>query len=497
LPVSDMTEITSALFRLVTEEGNPNNQAKVARVDLELPAPILRSGIVLIDTPGIGSTLQHNTDAALRVLPECDAGFIVLSADPPVTAAELDYLERIRPQVARLFFVLNKIDYLAETERPVAIDFLRRALRDHLPTGSDVPVFSLSAKCALEAKGAGDAEGIVASGLDQVERQLSEFLARDKDKALRSAVARKAAAILDAARMDIALALRALEMPIEELEARAAQFAQALEDIEQRRLVARDLLAGDQRRARETLENRARLLGAEALSALKPVLEQTLIGPPVPTGLENTAKQAIAAAIPDFFAPKQDEVSRSFADEIEAMLARHVEEADRVIASVRESAAALFEIPLIAASNIETFVMNREPFWVTQKWDQTIGSLTAGAVDKLLPASLRLGRLRNRLAAELVELIQRNVENLRWAMLQNLDQAFRRFSDWFDGRLAEAIGATRSAIETAMHERRERAEEVETKLTQMRQAAEHLAAIGRDLATGRGCSPVMLAASLQ
>jgi hypothetical protein len=99
-------------------------------------------------------------------------------------------------------------------------------------------------------------------------------------------------------------------------------------------------------------------------------------------GRDPWASTRLATAIPDFFGSKLDQVSQSFAMKIEAMLARHVQEADRVIASVRESAAALFEIPLIPASSIATFVMKREPFWVTQKWDQTIGSLAGGAIDR-------------------------------------------------------------------------------------------------------------------
>ena len=78
--------------------------------------------------------MRHQTDAAIEVLRECDAGFFVLSVDPPVTEAELAYLDRVRPQVSRLFFVLNKIDYRVEDEKRAATDFLRRTLRHHMRT---------------------------------------------------------------------------------------------------------------------------------------------------------------------------------------------------------------------------------------------------------------------------------------------------------------------------------------------------------------------------
>ncbi|HEV2100753.1 MAG TPA: dynamin family protein [Stellaceae bacterium] len=46
LTVTEAAEINGELFRLVTEEGNPHNQAKIARVDVSFPALLLGDGIV-------------------------------------------------------------------------------------------------------------------------------------------------------------------------------------------------------------------------------------------------------------------------------------------------------------------------------------------------------------------------------------------------------------------------------------------------------------------
>jgi GTP-binding protein EngB required for normal cell division len=481
LPASEPAQITGELFRLVTEEGNPHNQAKIARVDLSSPAPVLDNGIVLIDTPGIGSTFRHNTDTALGVLPACDAGFFVLSADPPVTPVELEYLDRVRVNVARLFYILNKIDYLSESDRISAVEFLRRSLGAHMPSQTDIPIFTLSARRGLEAKQGGDSQGVADSGLAEIERYLAQFLAREKTEALHRAIAGKFATLLDTALMDVGLGVRALEMPIEDLEARATQFRDALREIERQRLVARDLVAGDRRRAAERLEARAEALRDEARSVLGGVLDRALGSGGSGADLEQVSREAIAVAIPDFFAPKLGEVSGAFAGEVEAMLTEHVRRAEALIASVRETAATLFEIPSMPPEGADSFVMAREPFWVTQKWDQTIGSLAGGSLDRLLPTTLRVARIKIRLTTEVGELVQRNVENLRWATLQNLDDAFRRFSGWFDDRIAEAIGATRGAIETALAKRREHAEQAQDDLTRLREAAKWITAAQRDL----------------
>jgi predicted GTPase len=121
-------EIRNLLFRFVAEEANPENRLGVDRVDLFYPANILADGTVMIDTPGVGSTLQHNTEAALQVLPECDAALFVISADPPITEVELDYLHRLKRKTASVFFILNKADYLRPGERRSVVDFVQKVL---------------------------------------------------------------------------------------------------------------------------------------------------------------------------------------------------------------------------------------------------------------------------------------------------------------------------------------------------------------------------------
>jgi hypothetical protein len=355
---------------------------------------------------------------------------------------------------------------------------LRRTLREHLPATVDAPIYQVSARQGLQAKQEGDAEGVRRSGLAQVERHLVRFLAHEKVRSLQRAVAVKAGAVLDAAGTDIALGIRALEMPIEELEQRAAEFIEALRDIERQRLVARDLLAGDRRRAIEELAAQAAALRREArtfpLAALEPTFDA---GRP-----DREARSVVAGAIPEFFEAKLAESSRALSSAVEEILAGHVRSAEALIGAVREAAAALFEIPSIPFDVSETFIVAREPYWVTQKWSEMLNPLAGGALDRLLPAAARATRMKRRLAAEIDELVQRNVENLRWATLQNLDSTFYRFVGWFDDRLAETIEATRGAIDAALVQRRNHTDRARDELARLHQGAEILTVVQKELA---------------
>ena len=47
----------------IDERQNPGNRRHAAVVDVALPSPILRDGLCLVDTPGLGSVHAANTDA--------------------------------------------------------------------------------------------------------------------------------------------------------------------------------------------------------------------------------------------------------------------------------------------------------------------------------------------------------------------------------------------------------------------------------------------------
>jgi predicted GTPase len=100
----------------VTEARNPENERAVAAVEIFSPTPLLASGMCLVDTPGLGSVFQHNTDATRAFVPHVDAALVVLGIDPPITADELALVIEVSRQVDHLIFVLNKVDRLNADE---------------------------------------------------------------------------------------------------------------------------------------------------------------------------------------------------------------------------------------------------------------------------------------------------------------------------------------------------------------------------------------------
>jgi len=98
-----------------TEDGNPGNKKGVDFIGVQLPHPLLKSGVTIIDTPGVGSVFRKHSDITWRYVPNADAIFFVLdSAEAVASKDERDYLIKLRKMTSLLFFVQTKIDLVEE-----------------------------------------------------------------------------------------------------------------------------------------------------------------------------------------------------------------------------------------------------------------------------------------------------------------------------------------------------------------------------------------------
>ncbi|OPY21803.1 MAG: hypothetical protein A4E24_00349 [Methanomethylovorans sp. PtaU1.Bin093] len=88
-----------------------------------------------------------------------------------------------------------------------------------------------------------------------------------------------------------------------------------------------------------------------------------------------------------------------------------------------------------------------------------------------MPAKMREKRVMKRLQDQIDKLVLRNLENLRWETLQNIDTTFRKFSASFDINLAMTIEATHGTIRSALAERKMHEENVMCQLDRSKKMA--------------------------
>jgi predicted GTPase len=213
----------SLLAAYVAEEGNPGNRIGVEAVEVFVPSPLLSTGLCLVDTPGVGSTLAGNTEATRAFVPHVDAVIVVLGADPPISGEEMALVEDVASRVESLLFVLNKADRLPPDECAEAARFAEGALKTRLGTRAS-PLLLVSATETMDAGPTRDWE--------ELERLLF-LMARASGADLVRAAERRAASRL-AARLVALLEERreALVRPITETEKRLETLAAATADAE-------------------------------------------------------------------------------------------------------------------------------------------------------------------------------------------------------------------------------------------------------------------------
>ena len=463
------------LTNYVTETGNPNNELGVSQVEVFHPAPLLERGVVLIDTPGIGSTFRHNTEATLNFLPQCDAALFLVSADPPITEVEVRFLRQVRSKVPRLFFILNKVDYLGDEDRHAALAFLERVLSEQVDVPRGTTIFPVSARQGLAGRIDGDDHLWRASGIPEVERHLLDFLENEKGSALREAVSRKAAGALDEALLRLRLEQRSLQMPLENLQQRLTALEGKIDEAKREREQVSDLLGGDRRRMHQFLEEYTGELRDEANEYLRGIVREALVRDGQSS--EEGVLKALGEAIPGYFEHQVGQTAELFRERVAQTLKPHQKRADALIEGVRRTAAELFDVPYRAPESSGAFEMAHRPYWVKHKWTSSLIPIPAGLLDRSLPATARLKRMRKRLFAQVEELVVSNVENLRWATFQSIDQTFSQFGSALDRRLEETIEATHGAIRAAIERRRSHSKKVadeEERIVAATRELEHL-----------------------
>ena len=470
-----LDEINKILEAVVTEEGNPENHLGVLQVEILHPAPILKHGVVLIDTPGIGSTFTHNTQATLNFLPQCDAALFVVSADPPLAEVESQFLQDVFPKVSQLFFIFNKIDYLNDREKEAAVGFFKKVLKQKIPSAEEYPIFCVSARMGLDSKMSNDPSLWGQSGIDKVENRLVCFLLSEKTRTLLDALAKKSLDIIAAAIMKLQLQITSLKMPIEDLEKRLGLFEKELKNAERLKLSAQDMLIGDRKRTLALLEEHAETLRKASEDHLTKAIDRSFSEMSNGTVDEQKILDVLGEEVTSFFEESAGRVSSLFTRLVASTLSPHQERADDLIALIRKAAADLFEIPFHAPDSSEAFETKRRPYWVQRKRVPSLPVVVPEElIDKLLPAKARKTRLKKRLVRQVEALTRQNVENLRWATLQNLNDAFQRFATTLDQRFEETINATHGAIRAAYVKRKEHTESIDENLQKLSIAAECL-----------------------
>jgi hypothetical protein len=167
----ERTEVAvSELAQFVSERADPEPGREVIGAEVLLPRKLLRSGLTLVDSPGVGGLTSAHALTTLAALPSAHALLFVSDSSQEYTEPEIQFLRhamRISPNVA---CVLTKTDLYPHWRQ---VEELNRA---HL-AGIDPSIrqFPVSSQLRLTAVATSDSELNAESGFPE----LVSYLRRD------------------------------------------------------------------------------------------------------------------------------------------------------------------------------------------------------------------------------------------------------------------------------------------------------------------------------
>src|SRR6185436_16645917 len=98
----------------ITEARSADRERDLRFVEVALPHPLLRTGLVLVDTPGVGGLGSVHSATTIGALPMATSVLFVSDASQESSHPELAFLEAARQLCPNVTCALTKVDFYPE-----------------------------------------------------------------------------------------------------------------------------------------------------------------------------------------------------------------------------------------------------------------------------------------------------------------------------------------------------------------------------------------------
>ncbi len=191
---------------VISERENPENCKQVWRVRVDLPAMERYRGIRLVDTPGLDSVLEHNTDASMEWLPNVGLALVAVGVDTPLSQHDVELIRNLSRFTPHIALLLTKVDVLDEGDRAQVQDFVQEQLGRYWDRS--VPLFPYSVRSGFDHYQAALDERLLSQAHAEADVQRTAILCHKIDSLLRECadyltVALKAAETADSEREEL------------------------------------------------------------------------------------------------------------------------------------------------------------------------------------------------------------------------------------------------------------------------------------------------------
>ncbi len=463
----------------VTEKGNPDNKKGVNIVEVNYPLDYLKKGILLIDTPGIGSTFLKNSEVTYNYLENIDAAIFILTADQPVSHAELDFLKDIKNHAHRFFFILNKIDYLSENQLVEILNFNKIILEKEL--NQEIEIFPISSKWAIEAKSSINSLLLKKSGMSHFEDVLNNFLLHKKNDTLMASIKNKLLNLTNGIISYYEIEKKIINTPLEDLESKLEKFNEGTEIIKREHCDAEPIIKAEIKRIMETVDrDLADFKKGKELELLEK-LESRF------KEVEKMGKDEIVCTMMKHYTDVLESIFESFRLEEEDKVIKHYEKiihrfskkTENIIEDIRKLSSEIFEVDIPHIETKDTFTIEKRLYYRAEPLLYSISD----QFNYLLPGFAFRKTLLKQFRATAMEHIDMNCGRIRADFLYRLNEESRRFIGTLDEKVNFTVNYLESAVEKGIIERKKTYVDVKKIEDELNKKIERLREINRGMSS--------------
>jgi small GTP-binding protein len=448
----------------ITERGNPKNIRGVRCARIEYPSPFLEHGVLLVDTPGVGSTFLHNTETTYEFLDHLDAALFLMSADVPISQVEKELLDTIKNSTQKIFFVLNKIDNLSPQEIEEIAAFNKQVLEEMGFTVHEI--WPISAREALKAKMIHNDTPLSQSGLINLEDALGRFLSSEKGMVVLNTTISKLKRVISQILSQIAIEKKTLEASEEELEKKIDTFHTLVANLKQDREDITYLLKGESDKLCLKVEEMLKTFEEKEVPGIKKCLQIFFEKnqDSHPTALRDEMQQVIKEEIVKEFDVFRKDIEGVISRRIQETFHRFTKRSNDILHEFKAAAEILFEVSMGQFEFSVELTRDNSFYYMVQEYTAPTEEEVKSILRTLLPKSVSRKMVLHEMTERVSSDVSRNCGRVRSDLSTRIHKTINHYSKQLKDLGNDLIKQIEQAIQKGQERRKAGSESIRIEL---------------------------------
>ena len=249
-PVNTKTELSE----FVDNNFNPGNEKRVSHIVLYRDYPLLKTGLVIVDLPGVGSLTKANEETTTKYIQNLCVAIFIISTSPPILKTEANFITSVWRSFNSVYFVQNVWDDNSEDETREGLDHNKKVLSEisqKISAPMLHPIIPVNAYAAAKGSLEKNQELIRTSNINELLEALTSFAKRYREEstsALEARVKQLVASAGKQAAYEVRLANMNHDEQLAAMETEKKHFESASYEIEEKVGGIKRQLQSDQRK---------------------------------------------------------------------------------------------------------------------------------------------------------------------------------------------------------------------------------------------------------